>query len=81
MGIQTAEIFELVSPPIYRLVLAEPAFAHARTVTSTLDAVEEMADKLPAADLVLAAVQRYALLTNNHNLADFVASLDELVNC
>lgn len=81
MGIQTAEIFELVSPPVYRLVLAESPFAHARTADSTLSAVEEMVDKLPAADLVLAAVQRYALLTDNCDLAAFVAGLDELVNC
>jgi len=78
---QTAQIFELVSPPLYRLVLSEPAFAHARTAAATLDAVEAMDGNLPAADLVLAAVQHYALLTKNQDLAAFIASLDELVNC
>lgn len=78
---QQAEIFQLTPPPLYRLVLGEPAFANARTADATLDAVEALDGKLPDADLILAAMHRYALLARDPALVDFIASLDEAINC
>ena len=77
---QTVEIYELVSPPLYCLVLAEPAFSRARTADSTLDAAEAMKGKLPDLDLALAAVQQYATLTGDSMLVDFVAELNAAIN-
>lgn len=73
--------FQLTPPPLYRLVLGEPAFANARTTDATLDAVEAMDGRLPDADLVLAAMHSYALLAQDPALVDFIASLDEAINC
>lgn len=77
---QQAEDFQLTPPPLYRLVLGEPAFANARTADATLGAVEALDGKLPDADLILAALHRYALLADDRELVDFVASLDEAIN-
>lgn len=78
---QTAEVFQLTSPPLYRLVTNEPAFATARTADATLDAVETLDGRLPDADLILAAIHRYATLCQDRELSEFVASLDEAINC
>lgn len=78
---QQAENFQLVPPPLYRLVQGEPAFANARNADATLDAVEMMEERLPDADLILAALHRYALLARDPALVDFIASLDEAINC
>lgn len=75
-----AEVFELVSPPVYRLLLAEPAFERAKSATGTLAAVDRLAGTLPAADLVLAAVQHFASLSQNRELSDFLESLDQAIN-
>ncbi|WP_153133215.1 hypothetical protein [Dechloromonas hortensis] len=77
---QQAEDFEFTPPPLYRLVLGEPAFANARTADATLGAVVAMDGRLPDADLVLAAMHRYALLARDPALVDFIASLDEAIN-
>ena len=80
-AIRTAEIFAIPSTPLYKLVAGgEPDLYCARTADDLIDGTESLVGKLPAHDLVLAALHKYALLARNPGLADFVALLDEVIS-
>lgn len=77
---RTAEIYAIPSTPLYKLVVGgEPAFSFARTADDVVECVEELNGRLPAADLLLAALHKYAVLARDSALADFVEVLDEAI--
>ncbi len=79
--IKSAEVFIIPSQPLYKLVVSgESAIAHACTADDIIDGVEDLSGKLPAVDLALAALHKFALLERNPTLMEFAAVLDEVIN-
>ena len=80
MNMPTPEVFELTSPPMYRLLIAETPIGRAKTDNEAINAARNLIGQVPDADLIFAVFHKIARINQNARMSAAVELLDELIH-